>query len=65
MLRGRPRYRYLVLLLLMAGLLGFAAYYPSMDEEHRLICKRLALVCVAPLSLAAVLTWGIMAASKR
>ena len=65
MLRGRPRNRFLVLFALILGILSFAAYYPRMDEEDRLTSKRVALVCVAPLTLAALLTWAILAASKR
>lgn len=65
MLRSRPPKRVFAFLALIAACVGFGALYQNMDEEDRLTTKRLVLVCGAPLSLAAILTAAILAASRK
>lgn len=61
----RHHKRVFLILAFLAACVGFGAAYQSMEDEDRLTTKRFALVCGAPLSLAALLTWTILTLSKR
>lgn len=64
MMRGSHKLVLSLVILLAAGI-GFGAAYQRMEEDDRLTAKRLALVCGAPLSFAALLTWTILKLSKK
>jgi hypothetical protein len=57
--------RWTFVVLATAAVIAFGLYYPYLDNTERLAWQRIALVCVAPLSLAMILTWVIMRAARR